>query len=289
MTEDDFKRDYLKLKIKEEAKHKDWDASTDTSDNPSESEERFKKKKNRLSLRKNKRNILMDVKYDYNYLFIFSKINDQDTCGNCWAYSALSMIEMNHFMLYQEDNELSVSYYTLCSFQTKDACNSGNNIIFETIFDLKNIFSRSELSNISFFYYKKSDSIKKYADNTSQKEKHCDFVIKSNLISYYNDDLNVKSSVLNFFDSSELKIIFKYISRGPFRTSIIIGTDAGFYDLQFYTGGFLKHKECSFFSSKSRHAVVISYYEKKNNKLILGGINSWGSGVLIIQECSLLN
>lgn len=187
----------------------------------------------------------------------FPKVRDQQSCGSCWAFSAIATIEGRLAKLNGKIEELSPQYLVDCS--TKDeGCDGG---FFDSAFEY--IIENGICSEKEYPYDGKVHECKANPDKT----------YNFNRILYCNNSDDDEEFHCNYGLAEKCK---EFLQWSPVATAV----DASTFEFQHYSSG-----EFTGYCSELNHAVVITHINKDYIKIRNSWSDKWGeNGYMIIKR-----
>ncbi|XP_067898113.1 cathepsin O [Heterodontus francisci] len=183
-------------------------------------------------------------KFDWRDKNVVTPVQNQESCGGCWAFSVVESIESSYAIKGGQLEMLSAQEVIDCSY--KDAgCNGG-----------------SPISALTWLYQSKAKVVKESVYPFNAKTGICHYFPRSIF------GVSITGYKAYSFRYNEDDMMEKLLEWGP----LVAVVDA--VSWQDYLGGIIQH-HCS--QEKSNHAVVITGYDKTGDIPYWIVRNSWGT------------
>jgi C1A family cysteine protease len=175
-----------------------------------------------------------------------NKVQDQGSCGSCWAFSSIAAMEGSHFIQKGELVKLSEQQLVDCSKkQGNEGCNGGLEVF---------AFKYAEQTAIEL------ETDYPYKSKSGRKEK-CKAVKAKELV-----------SVTDYVKVPKKKVA--QMKAAVAKQPVCVSVDADNDVFQFYNKGIMDSKKCG---HKLDHAVTAVGYGSQGDKEYLIVRNSWGA------------
>ncbi|KAF3694164.1 Cathepsin O [Channa argus] len=186
----------------------------------------------------------LPVKFDWRDKGVVAPVQNQQSCGSCWAFSVVGSVQSVHAIQSSKLEQLSVQQVVDCSFKNY-GCNGGSPLW--ALSWLKQ--TRMELVPQSDYPYKAKTGI-------------CHFFSQSH------GGVAVKNFTAHDFGGQEEAMMYQLVECGPL-TAVVNAIS-----WQDYLGGIIQH-HCS--SHRSNHAVLVVGYDTTGDIPHWIVQNSWGT------------
>ncbi|XP_006629543.3 cathepsin O [Lepisosteus oculatus] len=186
----------------------------------------------------------LPLRFDWRDKKVVTPVQNQQSCGGCWAFSVVGGIESVYGIQGHSLEELSVQQVIDCSYKNK-GCNGGSTVVA-----------------LNWLNQTKEKLVKELDYPFKALTGICHYFAKSHF------GVSIKDFVAYDFSGQEEVMMEKLVNWGPLAVTV----DA--VSWQDYLGGVIQH-HCS--SQEANHAVLITGYDRTGDVPYWIVRNSWGA------------